>query len=118
MRHALAQILGRTEVRDPGLVGVSVTVAEVRMSPDLRRATAFVTALGRDEIETVLAALTRARPYLRRQVGHAVRLRYTPELEFRADPSFSQAERIETLLKHPVVARDLEDGGEEEGGGA
>ncbi len=115
LRHALAWILERGEVRDPDLKGVSVTVTEVRVSPDLRKATVFVFPLGGGETETVVAGLTRARPFLRRKVANAVRLKFVPDIRFRADSSFDEARRIDTLLRDPAVSRDLgEDRAEDE----
>ena len=98
LRHALASILGRGDVRDPGLEGRSVTVTEVRVSSDLRAATVFVAPLGGDDMEGALAALGRARPFLRRRVALDVQLRYVPSLSFVADDSFDQADRIARLL--------------------
>ncbi|MAF96084.1 MAG: ribosome-binding factor A [Rhodospirillaceae bacterium] len=112
LRHALAWILKRGDIRDPGLAGVAVTVTEVRVSPDLRNARAFVMPLGGGEIEDVVAALNRAAPFLRRQMGKAVKLKYLPGLNFIADKSFDQAGRIHDLLKDPSVARDLASGNE------
>lgn len=107
LRHALAWILERGEVRDPGLEGVMVTVTEVRVSPDLRNATAFVVPTGGGDAVPVVAALNRARSFLRRSVAHAVRLKFAPDLRFEADETFDQADRIEWLLRH-----DRETGGE------
>lgn len=107
IRHALAWILERGEAHDPGLAGAVVTVTEVRVSPDLRNATAYVMPLGGAEAETVLAALERAAPFLRRRVAEEVRLRVVPRLAFAADTSFDEADRIENLLGRPDVARDL-----------
>ncbi|MFQ5984564.1 MAG: 30S ribosome-binding factor RbfA [Alphaproteobacteria bacterium] len=106
LRHALAGVLARGEVRDPDLSGVSITVTEVRVSPDLRRATVFVLPLGGGGTENVLAGLKRAAPYLRSRVARAVELKFAPELVFRADTSFDQAGRIEELLKEPAVVKD------------
>ena len=108
LRHALAWILERGDIRDPGLGGVAVTVTEVRVSPDLRNATAFVIPLGGGGTEDVVAALNRAAPYLRRKIGKAVKLKYLPGINFIADESFDQAGRISDLLKDPSVARDLD----------
>lgn len=119
IRHALAAILERGEVRDPGLGARPVTVTEVRMSPDLQNATAFVVPLGGADVEAVVAALMRARPFLRRRVAQAVRLRFAPDLVFTADSSFAEAARIERLLGDPKVARDLgPDSDEGDAGGA
>ncbi|MGF1639310.1 MAG: 30S ribosome-binding factor RbfA [Rhodospirillales bacterium] len=117
LRHALAWILERGELRDPALAGISVTVTEVRVSPDLRAATAFVTRLGGGDTDTLVAALTHARAFLRRQVGAVVTLKYVPDLSFRADTSFDEAGRIRDLLHDPAVARDLAaDRGDDQGG--
>jgi ribosome-binding factor A len=107
IRHALAWTLERGEVHDPGLAERAVTVTEVRVSPDLRRATAFVMPLGGADVEAALAALGRARGFLRRRVAHEVTLRYVPELSFRLDPSFAAADHITQLLNDPRVKRDL-----------
>ena len=115
LRHALAWILERGEVRDPGLHGTPVTVTEVSVSPDLRNATAFVMSLGGQDLEGVIAALNRARPFLRRRLAQQVKLRLAPDIVFRADPTFDQADRIDRLLRDPQVARDLhrDDDGED-----
>ena len=114
IRHALARILERGMLRDPGLEGVTVTVTEVRMSPDLRRAHVFVTPLGGGPATDIIQALSRARPFLRRQVAQVVELRYVPDMDFVADGSFDQALHIETLLTDPAVARDLDGARDEE----
>ncbi|MFQ5958453.1 MAG: 30S ribosome-binding factor RbfA [Alphaproteobacteria bacterium] len=118
LRHALAEVLGRGDLRDPGLSGTPVTVTEVRVSPDLRNATAFVVPLGGGDTETVLAALARATPYLRAQVARLVRLKFAPDFAFRADTSFDQASDIDSLLHEPCVAADVAAGGGERSGGA
>jgi ribosome-binding factor A len=107
LRHALAEILGRGELRDPALQGVTVTVTEVRMSPDLRNATAFVMPLGGAHAAEVLGGLRRGAAFLRGQLGHAVPLRFTPGLSFELDQSFDQANRIAEILHRPEVERDL-----------
>lgn len=108
LRHALAWIIERGELRDPALAKAPVTVTEVRISPDLRQATVFVMPLGGGAQEAVLAALTRARGFLRRQIGGSVKLRYVPDLTFRIDRSFEEADRITRALREPRVVRDLE----------
>ena len=115
LRHALAQMIARTEFRDPDLVGQPVTVTEVRVSPDLRNATIYVTPLVGDAV-TVVPALQRAAAYMRGQLSGAVKLRHTPSLKFEHDVSFDQAERIGSILQHPDVERDLAEEGD--GGGA
>jgi ribosome-binding factor A len=107
IRHALAWVLERDEVRDPGLAGRPVTVTEVRMSPDLRRGTAFIMPLGGGDSDETLAALGRASGYLRRRVLDQVRLRFAPELAFALDQSFANADHISRLLNDPRVAQDL-----------
>lgn len=116
LRHVLARLLERNELRDPALAGVSVTVTEVRLGPDLRNAIVYVMPLGGGQVESVVEALGRASSFLRRQVAAAVDLRNMPSLTFVADPSFDQAHRMEALLRDPRVARDLlsEGDGEEE----
>ncbi len=108
LRHTLAWILERGEVRDPGLAGQAVTVTEVRVSPDLKNATAFVMPLGGGEVDTVVEALTRAKGFLRHRLAKDVNLRYAPRISFKADPSFDEACRIDALLHDPLVARDLD----------
>jgi ribosome-binding factor A len=112
LRHALAELLRRGDFHDPALQSLNVTVTEVRISPDLRNATAFVTPLGGGEIGGTVAALRRAAPYLRSLLAQSVRLRLAPRLSFEADVSFDQAYRIERLLHSPEVARDLSAAGE------
>ncbi|MGF1595170.1 MAG: 30S ribosome-binding factor RbfA [Kiloniellaceae bacterium] len=108
LRHALARVLARGELRDPNLAGASLTVTEVRISPDLKAATAFVVPLGGGDLEAVIAALNHAAGFLRGQLGQEVQLRHTPRLSFQADHSFDEAARINALLHHPRVARDVE----------
>jgi ribosome-binding factor A len=110
IRHALAQMLERGEVRDPDLAGLVVTVTEVRPSPDLKNATVYVMPLGGIGGELVLSALKRAAPFLRGRIARELELRYAPELRFALDESFAEADRIETLLRTPTVARDLDHG--------
>jgi len=107
LRHALARVLERGDIRDPDLAGVAVTVTEVRISPDLRNATAFVMPLGGDALDTVVAALNRAAPFIRRQVAKSAKLKYMPGFNFIADKSFDAASLIDDLLRDPNVARDL-----------
>ena len=108
LRHILASIFEKGEIRDPGLVGVSVTVTEVRVGADLRIAIVFVVPLGGGDADAMLGALGRARPFLRRRIAGEVRLKFVPDLVFRVDPSFDEAQRIEELLRDPAVARDLD----------
>lgn len=107
IRHVLAGVFARGEVRDPDLVDVLITVTEVRISPDLKHATAFVTRLGRSDIGQKLPALRRAAPFLRVQLAKALRLRHAPEVHFQPDASLDNAMHINALLHAPGVARDL-----------
>ena len=113
VRHALADILMRGDVHDETLASHSVSITEVRMSPDLRHATVFVKPLlGADEAE-VLRALRRHVRYLRGEVSRRVNTKYAADLKFLSDESFDEGSRIDSLLRDPVVARDL-GGGEDE----
>ena len=107
VRHTLARVLERGDLRDPGLQHMTLTVTEVKMSPDLRQARVFITPLGGGETGPVLEALSRARPFLRRQVAQSVRLKYAPDLTFLADETFENVRRIDALLSDPRVSSDL-----------
>ncbi len=107
LRHALAAVLQRGDFHDPDLQGHLVVVSEVRISPDLKAATAFVSPLGGGDMDQMLAALRRAGPYLRGQIVRAVNLRHAPTLSFEPDTSFDYAGRIDAILHSPDVARDL-----------
>jgi ribosome-binding factor A len=109
IRRALSEILARGDVHDPDLAHVSITVAEVRMSPDLRHATAFVLPLGGVNTPVVVRALGRNRTELRRLVTDRIDLKYSPELTFEPDTRFDQMDRTRELLSSPPVRRDLED---------
>ncbi|MGE3142615.1 MAG: 30S ribosome-binding factor RbfA [Hyphomonadaceae bacterium] len=110
VRHALVEVLAREDLRDPDLQGVSVTVGEVRASPDLKHMTAFVAALGEHDPRKIAAALTRCAPFLRGRLARSVELRHTPQLHFEPDVSYEEARHIDELLKSPSVARDLKSG--------
>ena len=107
LRHALAEILVRGDIRDPDLVGVSVTITQVLPSGDMRHATAYCEPLGGKNADKIVAALNRHKAYLRGQMGHLIALKFTPELRFVEDTSFAEAERIENILKSERVQRDL-----------
>ena len=107
LRHSLAQILLRGEIRDPDLEGVSVTVTQVKPSGDMRHATAFVEPLGGQNAKAIVAALNRHKAFLRGEMGRTIELKFTPELRFVEDESFAEAQRIEALLKSERVQRDL-----------
>jgi ribosome-binding factor A len=109
IRHVLAGVFARHELHDPELADVVITVTEVRMAPDLKRATAFVARLGRSDVDALLPALKRAAPFLRGQVAHALRLRFAPDLSFQPDTALEYATKIDRLLHQPEVARDLGD---------
>ena len=110
VRHVLSEILTRGEVHDDVLAKHLVTVTEVRMSPDLRHATAFVKPLlGKDE-DAVLKALRTNTAFLQREVAARIRTKYAAKLKFLADESFDEGTHIDTLLRAPKVARDLDGG--------
>jgi ribosome-binding factor A len=109
IRRALSEILARGELHDPELSHVSVTVSEVRMSPDLRHATAFVLPLGGVNTTEVVRALGRNRAELRRLVTDRIDMRHSPELGFHADTRFDAMDRTRELLRSAPVRRDLED---------
>lgn len=99
VRHALADILSRGDLRDPELAGVAITVTEVRPSPDLKSATVFVTPLGGGDAAALAKALKRARGYLRAELGRVIEAKFTPELRFVADTAFDRSQRISDLLR-------------------
>ncbi len=107
LRHELSEILRGTDIRDPDLFGVSVTVTQVKPSPDMRHATVFVEPLGGRNAKTVIPALNRHKGFLRGELGRRIELKFTPELRFVEDMSFAEAERIERILLSEKVARDL-----------
>src|SRR5262245_10231573 len=107
LRHALSEILREREIRDPDLEGVSVTVTQVKPSPDMRHATVFVQPLGGKNAGAIVEGLNRHRGFLRGELGHEIELKFTPELRFVEDTSFAEAQRIERILHSEKVARDL-----------
>ena len=107
IRHAMSDMLTRGDVHDPVLEGHLITVPEVRMAPDLRMATIYVMPLGGRDIKDVIDALERNKRFLRGEIAHRVNLKFAPELRFRVDERFDEAERIEKLLRTPAVQRDL-----------
>ena len=110
IRHALVQLLDRGEANDPGLDGVSVTVTEVRVSPNLRNATAFVMPLGGTDSEEILEGLNRASSFFRHRIAGEIDLRRLPTLSFEIDDSFDNAGKIDARLRNPVVAADIQAG--------
>jgi ribosome-binding factor A len=107
IRHALSEILSRGEIRDEALNDVSITVTEVRCSPDLRNATIFVMPLGGLNEKEVVEALNANNKYIRGQLSKMVRMKYLPNLKFTSDFSFGEADHIDSLLKSDHVAQDL-----------
>jgi ribosome-binding factor A len=107
LRHALSDILRENEIRDSELEGVSVTITQVKPSPDMRYATVFCEPLGGKNAKAIVAALNRHKGFLRGEMGHRIATKFTPELRFVEDESFAEAQKIETILKSPEVQRDL-----------
>lgn len=108
LRHALAELLSRREVHDDVLTSSVVTVAEVRMSPDLKLATAYIMPLGGGDAAPILAALDRHKGFIRKSLARTVKLKYAPDLRFREDERFDEALHIDSLLNSPEVRRDIE----------
>ena len=108
VRHAIADILAQGSVHDADLEGHIITVPEVRMSPDLKLATIYVMPLGGRDTELVITALDRNKKFLRGEVARRVNLKFAPDLRFRVDERFDEAERIEKLLRTPAVQKDLD----------
>jgi ribosome-binding factor A len=109
VRHALVEILRAQEITDPDIAGVSITLTEVRMSPDLRHATVFVEPLGGGEgAAVVVKALNRHHKFLRGRLGHAIDMKFTPALKFLHDDTFDAAAKMSALFADPRVAQDLE----------
>jgi ribosome-binding factor A len=107
VRHALVEILREADIADPDLEGVSVTVTEVRVSPDLKHAMVFVVPLGGVHAGEVVAGLNRHSRFLRGRLGHSIEMRFTPALKFRYDESFDEAQRMSRLFDDPKVRQDL-----------
>jgi ribosome-binding factor A len=108
IRHALAEILVRGEVHDPVIENHVITVPEVRMTPDLRLATIYVMPLAGRDAGEVVAAFERNKRFLRGELAHRVSMKFAPEIRFRIDERFEEAERIAKLLRAPDVQRDLD----------
>ncbi|MGY5800562.1 30S ribosome-binding factor RbfA [Rhizobium hainanense] len=110
VRSAITQVLQRGEVRDDLIERTVISISEVRMSPDLKIATAFVTPLGVSDHAAVIEALNRHAKYIRGRLGPQLRqMKYMPEVRFRDDTSFDNYKKIDALLRSPEVSRDLED---------
>lgn len=116
VRHALSDVLQRGEVRDDVIEATVISISEVRMSPDLKIATAFVSPLGARDDNAVIKALARNAKFIRGRVSGALRqMKYMPEFRFRLDTSYDNMARIDELLRTPEVARDLDDGDDKDG---
>lgn len=107
VRRALAEIIAKEHLRDPDLQGVSVTISEVRASPDLKHALVYAAPLGGGEMDKVIVALNRCAKFLRGRLGREMEMKSTPALKFVADTSFDQATDMQELLNRPEVKRDL-----------
>ena len=112
IRHAMAEMLTRGDVHDPVLESHMITVPEVAVTADLRLATVYVMPLGGKDAKPVLEALERNKKFLRGEIAHRVNLKFAPDIRFRIDERFDEAERIDKLLRSPDVKRDLEGDGE------
>jgi ribosome-binding factor A len=108
IRHKLAEMLSRGEIHDDVLASHVITVPEVRLSPDLKLATAYVIPLGGGDTKEVIDALNRHRRFIRGEIAHAVNLKFAPEIRFRRDETYEEASRIDALLDSPKVRRDVE----------
>ena len=108
VRHALADMLIRGDVHDPVIEAHMITIPEVRVTADLRLATIYVMPMGGRNAEEVVAAFERHKKYLRTEIAHRINLKFAPDIRFRVDDRFAEAERIERLLRSPDVKRDLE----------
>lgn len=108
IRRALSDMLMRGDIHDPDLSRMSITVGEVRCSPDLKVATCWIMPLGGGERETAIAALARNKPELRRQLGKLTDLKFTPDLRFRIDETYDQMDETRRLFADENVRRDLE----------
>ena len=116
IRHALSELLSRGAVADPVLEGKVITVPDVRMSPDLKLATAFVMPLGGRDVKEVLQALEHNKKFLRSEVAHRISMKFAPDLRFRVDTSFDYNAAVDAILQSPKVRQDLDppEGGETE----
>ncbi len=108
IRHAVAQLLSRGQISDPTLDAHTITVARVKMSPDLKLATIYVMPLGGKDEPHVLSALDRHRRFMRGEIAHQINLKFAPEIRFRIDDSFDAVSRIDAILNSEHVKRDLE----------
>jgi ribosome-binding factor A len=109
VRHALAAIFARGEIEDDALRGSVITVPEVRMTPDLKLANAYIMPLGGQHAEEIVAALNRHRKFIRGRVAPQINMKYAPEIRFYVDDTFDEASRIDSILRSEKVQRDLHD---------
>ena len=109
VRHALAAMFARGEIEDDALRGAVVTVPEVRMTPDLKIANAYIMPLGGLHAEEIVAALNRHRKFVRGRVAPQINMKFAPEIRFFVDDTFEEASRIDALLRSDKVQRDLDD---------
>ncbi len=107
LRHELAQLFLREDIREPALKGVIITVSEVSVSPDLRKARAYIMPLGGENQQPVVEALTHAHKFIRGELSRKISLKYSPEIEFVIDTSFDYSQRIDEVLNAPEVVRDI-----------
>jgi len=107
IKKVIAQMLERGELRNPILSETFITITEVRVSPDLKYATAYVMTLNGDKLEETIAGLNESEWLFKKQIGAKLQLRYTPNLRFVEDESFKEADKIERLLNNPKVKEDL-----------
>ncbi len=108
IRHKLAELLSRGEIHDDVLAAHVITVPEVRLSPDLKLATAYVIPLGGGDAKEVIDALNRHKRFIRGEIAHAVNLKFAPDIRFRRDETFEEASRIDALLSSPKVRQDVD----------
>jgi ribosome-binding factor A len=122
IRHVLAELFAEGRLHDPALAEARITVTEVKVSPDLKNATAFVLPFGGGDAATLVQALNHAAPYLRGEIARELKLRFATPIRFLPDNSFDRAQRLEALFREPDVARDLtapadkDQEGDDEGG--
>jgi len=114
VRHAMADMLTRGDVHDPVIEGHLITVPEVRMTADLRLATIYIMPLAGRDADEVVAAFERNKKFLRAEIAHRINLKFAPDIRFRVDERFDEAEGIDKLLRSPAVKRDLEHEGEDD----
>ena len=108
VRHKVAEMLARGEIHDDTLAGHVITIPEVRLSPDLKLATIYVMPLGGEDAKPVLAALDRHKRFIRGEVAEAVNLKFAPDIRFKFDDTYDEANRIDALLDSPKVRQDTQ----------